>query len=45
MVGIGPTDIYDTYLSQEHFDGVGLTVLATVQTLPTGKHWTTLVEH
>ena len=45
MVGIGPTEIYDTYLSQEHFDGVGLTVLATVQTLPTGKHWTTLVEH
>ena len=54
MLGIGGTRILDTYLSQEHFSGIGLSFLATSvrQRLPhtdagdnTPCRWTTLMEH
>lgn len=45
MIGVGPTEIYDTYLSQEHFSGTGITFLATSQRLDDYRRWTTLVEH
>ena len=45
MVGVGPTELYDTYLSQEHFNGTGVTFLATSQSLKPEARWTTLVEH
>ena len=45
MIGVGKSNILDTYLSQEHFSGPGLTYLATVQRQKPGKHWSTLMEH
>ena len=45
MIGVGPTKIYDTYLSQEHFSGTGLTFLATSQRSNANLHWSTLMEH
>lgn len=45
MIGVGTTEIFDTYLSQEHFSGTGITFLATTQRLNTGRRWTTLMEH
>ena len=45
MIGVGPTELYDTYLSQEHFNGTGVTFLATSQSLKPEARWTTLVEH
>ncbi|MGN0281167.1 MAG: DUF3316 domain-containing protein [Prevotella sp.] len=45
MIGIGPTEIYDTYLSQEHFSGTGMTFLATMQRSKADRHWSTLMEH
>ena len=45
MVGIGGTNILDTYLSEEHFRGFGLSFLATVERHREGRHWSTLMEH
>ena len=45
MIGVGPTEIYDTYLSQEHFRGTGLTFLATAQPSRPDRRWSTLMEH
>lgn len=45
MVGVGGTKVLDTYLSQEHFSGVGLTYLASVQRQKPGRNWNTLMEH
>jgi hypothetical protein len=45
MVGIGGTNILDTYLSDEHFKGLGFSFLATVEYQKPNKRWSTLLEH
>ena len=45
MLGVGETRILDTYLSQEHFSGLGLSFLATVERNQPGRNWSTLMEH
>lgn len=45
QIGAGQTKILDTYLSNEHFSGKGLTFLSTVERTPTQGHWTTIMEH
>ena len=45
MVGIGATNILDTYLSEEHFKGGGISFLATVERQRQDCRWATLMEH
>lgn len=45
MVGIGGTNVLDTYLSIEHFTGTGISFLSTVERHREGRHWSTLLEH
>ena len=45
MVGIGATNILDTYLSEEHFKGGGISFLATVERQRQNSRWATLMEH
>ncbi|MCR5680395.1 MAG: DUF3316 domain-containing protein, partial [Prevotella sp.] len=49
FMGYGSTYVYDTYLSQEHFRGEGLTLLTLNErgalSLSAGKNWSTLVQH
>ncbi|NPD92913.1 DUF3316 domain-containing protein [Xylanibacter muris] len=44
-IGIGTTEILDTYLSQEHFSGTGITFLATSDRIRPGRKWSTTVQH
>ena len=43
--GIGPTNILDTYISQEKYKGVGLTYLYIRETVRPEKRWSSLIEH
>ena len=45
MVGIGGTNILDTYLSDEHFKGTGISFLSTVERQKESRRWSTLMEH
>ena len=45
MLGIGGTNVLDTYLSQEHFSGIGFSFLATVERQRPSARWATLMEH
>ena len=45
MLGIGGTRVLDTYLSQEHFSGFGLSFVSTSEYLRPNRCWSTLVEH
>ena len=45
MLGIGRTNILDTYISQEKFSGSGLTYLYMCERAKPDKRWTDLIEH
>ena len=45
MIGIGGTNILDTYLSMEHFKGTGVSFVATVERKRPHHQWSTLMEH
>ena len=45
MVGIGATNVLDTYLSAEHFKGIGASFIATVERKSSHRKWSTLMEH
>ncbi len=43
--GAGNTNILDTYLSQEKFRGLGLTMLTTSERQQPGSRWSTIIEN
>ena len=45
MIGLGSSNVLDTYLSQEHFTGLGMSFLTTIERRSTDSRWSTLMEH
>ncbi len=45
MLGLGGTNVLDTYLSEEHFTGFGLSFLSTVERQKPNRKWATMIEH
>ena len=45
MIGIGGTNVLDTYLSAEHFKGFGISYLSHTERQRTGHRWSTILEH
>lgn len=44
-VGVGPTRLLDTYLSQEHFRGTGFTLLGSFTRTSPDSRWATIWQH
>ena len=45
MIGLGPSRVLDTYISQEKYSGIGLTYLYIREGKKPGKHWQNNFEH
>ena len=45
MIGLGTSNVLDTYLSQEHFKGAGVSFLSTIERNRTDCRWSTIMEH
>lgn len=45
MLGFGRTNILDTYLSAEHFNGNGMSFVTTIERQRPENRWCTLMEH
>ena len=45
MLGVGRTNVLDTYLSAEHVRGTGFSFVTTIERQRPDKRWSTLMEH
>ena len=45
LLGVGPTHLLDTYISQEKYAGTGFTYLYIRENPRAGRHWSSVIEH